>query len=226
MSEDLANFIDHTLLSPEATSADISRICSEAEENKFFAVCVNPIFVRQAVKELSSCDVTVATVVGFPLGANLTDIKIAEAQRAISEGAEELDLVINIGALKEGNLDYVLAEILSVVKVAKGKLVKVIIECGLLSQEEKIAATKLCIQGGAGMVKTSTGFAKNGVGATVEDVQLLREVIAEAPLKIKASGGIKDAEQARALINAGASRIGSSASVAIVQAGKLAPVNS
>jgi deoxyribose-phosphate aldolase len=159
------------------------------------------------------------------LGANLTDIKIAEAQRAISEGAEELDLVINVGALKEGNLDYVLAEIQSVVKIAKGRVVKVIIECDLLTQEEKIAATKLCIQAGASMVKTSTGFAKNGVGATVEDVQLLKEVIGEAPLKIKASGGIKDAEKARALINAGASRIGSSASVAIVQAGTLAPVN-
>jgi len=226
MSEDLANFIDHTLLNPEATSADISRLCAEAMENNFFAVCVNPVFVRQAVKELSASEVTVATVVGFPLGANLTDIKIAEAQRALSEGAEELDVVVNIGALKEGNFDYVLAEIQSLVKVAKDRLVKVIIECDLLSQEEKISATKLCIQGGAGMVKTSTGFLKTGAGATVEDVQLLRETIGQAPLKIKASGGIKDAEKARALINAGAARIGSSASVAIVQSQKLASVNS
>jgi deoxyribose-phosphate aldolase len=226
MSEDLANFIDHTLLHPEATSADITRHCAEAMEHKFFAVCVNPVHVRQAVKELSASEVTVATVVGFPLGANLTDIKIAEAQRAIFEGAEELDVVVNIGALKEGNVDYVLAEIQSLVKVAKDRLVKVIIECDLLSQEEKISATKLCIQAGAGMVKTSTGFLKIGGGATVEDVQLLRETIGQAALKIKASGGIKDAEKARALINAGAARIGSSASVAIVQSEKLAAVNS
>jgi deoxyribose-phosphate aldolase len=225
MSEDLANFIDHTLLLPDATAADISRLCTEAKENKFFAVCVNPVFVRQAVKELSSSEVAVATVVGFPLGANLTDIKIAEAQRAISEGAEELDMVINLSALKEGNSDYVLAEIQSVVKVAGGRLVKVIIECGLLSKEEKVSATKLCIEGGASMVKTSTGFAKNAEGATVEDVQLLKEVIGDATLKIKASGGIKDAEKARALINAGAVRLGTSASLAIVQGEKLASAN-
>jgi len=226
MSEDLAKFIDHTLLKPEATSADISRLCAEAMEYEFFAVCVNPVFVRQAVKELSASDVTVASTVGFPLGANLTDIKIAEAQRALSEGAEELDLVVNIGALKEGNLDYVLAEIQSIVKVAKERLVKVIIECDLLSQEEKISATKLCIQAGAGMVKTSTGFLKTGVGATVEDVQLLKETIGSAALKIKASGGIKDAETARALIAAGAARLGCSASVEIVKSEKLASVNS
>jgi deoxyribose-phosphate aldolase len=226
MSEDLAKFIDHTLLKPEATSADISLLCAEAMEYNFFAVCVNPIFVRQAVKELSASDVTVASTVGFPLGANLTDIKIAEAQRALSEGAEELDLVANIGALKEGNLEYVLAEIQSIVKVAKERLVKVIIECDLLSQEEKISATKLCIQAGAGMVKTSTGFLKTGVGATVEDVQLLKEIIGSAALRIKASGGIKNAEKARALINAGAARLGCSASVEIVKSENLASVNS
>ena len=226
MSEDLANFIDHTLLKPEATSADISKLCAEAMEYKFFAVCINPIFVRQAVKELSSSNVTVASVVGFPLGANLSDIKIAEAQRALSEGAEELDVVVNIAALKEGNHDYVLAEIQSIVKVAKERIVKVIIECDLLSQEEKIAATKLCMQAGAGMVKTSTGFLKSGLGATVEDLQLLRETIGSGSLKIKASGGIKDAEKARALINAGAARLGCSASVEIVKSQNLASVNS
>jgi deoxyribose-phosphate aldolase len=225
MSEDLANFIDHTLLLSDATAADISRLCTEAKENKFFAVCVNPVFVRQAVKELSSSEVVVASVVGFPLGANLTDIKIAEAQRAVSEGAEELDMVINLGALKEKNSDYVLSEIQSVVKVAGGRIVKVIIECGLLSQEEKASATKLCIQAGAGMVKTSTGFAKSGEGATVEDVKLLKEVIGDATLKIKASGGIKNAEKAWALIHAGAARLGTSASLAIVQGEKLASAN-
>jgi len=226
MSEDLANFIDHTLLSPEATSADITRHCAEAAEHKLFAVCVNPIFVRQAVKELSACDVTVVTVIGFPLGANLTDIKIAEAQRAVSEGAEELDMVMNISALKEGNYDYVLAEIKSIVKVANQRLVKVIIECDLLSNEEKIEATNLVLQSGAGMVKTCTGFVKNGNGATVEDVQLMREIIGSDHLKIKASGGIKDAKKARALIEAGADRIGTSSSIAIIQAEMITAVAS
>ena len=128
MTENLARYIDHTLLSPQATKADITKLCQEAIENKFFAVCVNPCFVRQAVKELASSEVAVATVIGFPLGANLTDIKIAETQRAVAEGAEEIDMVINVGALKAGDLDYVTDEIAAVVKAAKGLPVKVIIE--------------------------------------------------------------------------------------------------
>jgi deoxyribose-phosphate aldolase len=219
----LAKFIDHTLLNPEATSDDVRRLCKEAKEHAFYAVCINPVFVRQAVRELSSSSVAVATVVGFPLGANLSDIKIAEAQRAVSEGAEELDMVMNLGALKERNVDYVVSEIQSIVKVAQDRVVKVIIECDLLTQEEKISATELCIKAGAKMIKTSTGFVKGGAGATVEDVRLLSESIGDAPLKIKASGGIRDAEKARALIEAGASRLGTSASVAIVHGESLAP---
>jgi deoxyribose-phosphate aldolase len=221
MSQDLARYIDHTLLNPAATAEEISRLCVEANQHNFFAVCVNPSYVRQAVRELSSSNVAVASTVGFPLGANLTDTKIAEAQRAIFEGAEELDMVINIGALKDKNLEYVLAEIQSVVKVAKGQAVKVIIECDLLTREEKIEATKLCIEAGAAMVKTSTGFVKEGKGAVVEDIVLFKETIGEGPLKIKASGGIRSYEQAKALIDAGAVRLGTSCGVAIVEGSKV-----
>jgi len=217
VSQDIAKYIDHTLLNPQARREEISKLCTEAKENKFFAVCVNPVHVRQAVKELASSDVVVATVIGFPLGANLTDIKIAEAQRAISEGAEELDLVINIGALKDNEIDYVTDEIRAIVKVAKQHLVKVIIECDLLTDDEKRAATKACVQAGAGMVKTSTGFVKDGNGATVEDIKLIKETLGDAKLGIKASAGIRDGEKAKALIGAGATRLGTSAGVAIVK---------
>ena len=224
MNTEMARYIDHTLLNPQASRADISKLCAEAAEHGFFAVCVNPFHVRQAVKELSSSKVAVATVIGFPLGANLTDIKIAEAQRAISEGAEELDLVINIGALKDGDIDYVTDEIRSIVKIAKGQMVKVIIECDLLTDEEKAAAAVACVKAGAGMVKTSTGFVKDGKGATVEDVQLIKKAIAGSSLGIKASAGIRDPDKARALIEAGATRLGTSSGIAIV--GGAQPVKS
>jgi len=217
---EIAKYIDHTLLNPQATKADISKLCQEAQEHGFFAVCVNPYHVRQAVRELSSCNTAVATVIGFPLGANLTDIKIAEAQRAIAEGAEEIDLVINVGALKDGEVDYVTDEIKAIVKVAKGHLVKVIIECDLLTEEEKLAAVKACVAAGAGMVKTSTGLVKDGKGATVADITLIKNTIGNAGLGIKASAGIRNFEQAKALIEAGATRLGTSAGVAIVGAGQ------
>jgi deoxyribose-phosphate aldolase len=216
VTSDIAKYIDHTVLNPQTTSADITKLCQEAAENKFFAVCVNPHWVRQAVKELASTDVAVATVIGFPLGANLTDIKIAETQRAISEGAEEIDMVINIGALKDKKIDYVTDEIRAIVKAAGNHLVKVIIECDLLTDEEKVAATKACVAAGAGMVKTSTGFVKDGKGATVEDIKLIKETLGDAKLGIKASAGIRDYEKAKALIDAGATRLGTSAGVSII----------
>jgi deoxyribose-phosphate aldolase len=224
VNQDFAKYIDHSLLLPQATSIDIVKLCSEAKEYGFFAVCVNPVHVRLAVKELATSDVAVATVVGFPLGANLTDIKIAETQRAIAEGAEEIDMVINIGALKESHIDYVESEISSIVKVAKNAKVKVIIECDLLSQEEKIASTKACLAASAFMIKTSTSFAKEGVGATVEDIQLLKETIGAGPLKIKASAGIKDYAKAKSLIEAGASRLGTSAGIKILEEYKASKV--
>lgn len=220
MSSDIAKFIDHTLLLPNATSKEVERLCEEAKEHGFFAVCVNPCFVRQAVKHLSSSNTAVATVVGFPLGQNLPDIKIAETQKAISEGAEEIDMVINVSALKDGQHDYVRDEIKGVVRAAKDHLVKVIIECDLLTNEEKTTATKLAVEAGAGMVKTSTGFVKDGKGATVEDIQLMKAAIGSAKVGIKASAGIRDFEKAKSLIDAGATRLGTSASVAIVQGNK------
>lgn len=214
---DYAKYIDHTLLLPQSTKAEVSKLCQEAIENNFYAVCVNPYFVRQAVKELSSSKVAVATVIGFPLGANLTDIKIAETQRAVSEGAEEIDMVINVGALKSGDIDLVTDDIRAVVKAAKQNPVKVIIECDLLSDDEKVIATECCVKAGAAMVKTSTGFVKDGKGATVADIELIKKAIGSAKLGIKASAGIRDVEKAKALIDAGATRLGTSAGVAIVK---------
>jgi len=220
VSHEIAKYIDHTLLSPVATRADISKLCEEAREHEFFAVCINPYHVRQAVKELSSSKVAVATVIGFPLGANLADIKIAETQRAIAEGAEEIDLVINIGALRDKEIDYVIEEIRGVVKASKDHLVKVIIECDVLTDEEKVAAAQACVKAGAGMVKTSTGFVKDGKGATVEDITLIKQALAGTGLGIKASAGIRDYDKAKALIDAGANRLGTSAGIAIVGGAK------
>jgi deoxyribose-phosphate aldolase len=228
----LAKQIDHTLLNPQVTTENIVKLCAEAAEYKMFAVCVNPVHVKRAVKELSTTEVVVATVVGFPLGADLTDIKIAQAQRALFEGAEELDMVINIGALKEADTAYVSSEIQSIVRVAKNCPVKVIIECDLLSEQEKVLATQLCAEAGAAMVKTSTGFVKDGNGAMVEDIVLLKQTIdnllgSGKELKIKASGGIRDYNQAMALIEAGAVRLGTSSGVNILsEARNKEPVSS
>lgn len=223
MNLEIAKYIDHTLLNPSAKKEEITKLCQEAKDNNFFAICVHPCHVRQCVKELSSSNVAVATVVGFPLGANLTDIKIAETQRAIAEGAEEIDMVINVGALKDGDLDYVTDEIRAVVKAAKDHLVKVIIECDLLTDEEKTLAAQCCVKAGAGMVKTSTGFVKDGKGATVQDIELIKKAIAGSKLGIKASAGIRNFEQARALIEAGATRLGTSAGVSIVSGAQAVP---
>lgn len=217
MHLEIAKYIDHTLLNPAASKDEISKLCAEAAEYGFYAVCVNPYYVRQAVKELASSKVAVATVVGFPLGANLTDVKIAETNKAIFEGAEEIDMVINIGALKSGEIGYVRDEIQAIVKAAKETPVKVIIECDLLSDDEKVACTEACVKAGAFMVKTSTGFVKDGKGATVQDVELMRKVIGDAKMGIKASAGIRDYLGAKALIDAGATRLGTSAGVAIVK---------
>lgn len=219
MHNDVAKFIDHTLLNPTATRAEVTKLCEEAKEHKFAAVCVNPCNVRQAVKELASTDVAVATVVGFPLGANLTDVKVAETQKAIAEGAEEIDMVVNVGYLKDGLLDLVESDIAGVVKAAKAQnvLVKVILETDLLTDDEKVAGTKACIKAGANIVKTSTGFVKDGKGATVADVALIRKTLEGTTLGIKASGGIRNYEMAKEMIDAGATRLGTSAGVSIVK---------
>lgn len=217
---EIEKFIDHTLLSPQAKSTDIAKLCQEAIEHDLFAVCVNPYYVSDAAKALRSSKVSVATVIGFPLGANLTPVKVLEAKQAIEQGASELDMVINIGALKEGLFDYVVYDIESVVKAASGALVKVIIECDLLTDADKIMACQACIKGNANMVKTSTGFVKDGQGATVSDIKLIKNELKGSRLGIKASAGIRNYAQAISLIEAGANRIGTSSSIAILNEAK------
>lgn len=212
---DIARFIDHTLLKPDATEEMIENLCNEAKKYNFYAVCINPYYVKLAKKILRNSDVKIATVIGFPLGANTGKIKALEAEESIRDGADELDMVINIAALKNKDYDKVKEDIEEVVKKAKGNaLVKVIIETCLLTEDEKVRACNLSLEAGANFVKTSTGF--NGKGATVEDIRLIKSVVGNK-MKIKASGGIRDYETAIKMIEAGANRIGASSSVKIVQ---------
>jgi deoxyribose-phosphate aldolase len=211
----MASMIDHTLLKPDATGEAIDSLCKEAREHEFAAVCVNPYYVRRAKRILEGTKVKVATVIGFPLGANTKEVKAFEAEDAVKNGADEVDMVINIAALKNGEYDLVRDDIKAVVGATKDKAaVKVIIETCLLTDEEKIKACQLAKEAGADFVKTSTGFSTGG--ATVEDVKLMKETIGDS-LKIKASGGIRDYKTAKAMVDAGASRIGASASIKIVE---------
>ncbi|HHT9112264.1 MAG: deoxyribose-phosphate aldolase [Planctomycetes bacterium] len=210
---DLAPLIEHTLLKPEATRRDVIRLCEEVIRFHFRGVCVNPVFVKEARKQLTGTDCSVITVVGFPLGANVTATKVEETRHVIELGANEVDMVISIGALKDGDYRTVWQDIRAVVEAAGLIPVKVIIETGLLDETEKIAACLLAKRAGAAFVKTSTGF--SGRGATVEDVKLMKAVVGDG-LGIKAAGGIRDFQTARALVEAGATRLGCSASVAIV----------
>ena len=214
--EGIARMIDHTLLKPEATAQQIAQLCAEAREHHFASVCINPWYVRLAADLLSDVDdVEVCTVVGFPLGATLPEVKAYETLAAIADGATEIDMVINIGALKSRRFAAVARDIHAVVAAAHptGALVKVIIEAALLTDEEKVAACLLAKQAGADFVKTSTGFGPGG--ATVEDVALMRAVVGDE-LGVKAAGGIRSYQAAQAMIAAGANRIGASAGVKIV----------
>ncbi|MCP3030361.1 deoxyribose-phosphate aldolase [Halobacillus sp. A1] len=218
MEQNLAKMIDHTQLKPDTTKEKIEQICKEARDNNFMSVCVNPYWVSYCKDLLEGTDVKVCTVIGFPLGATTTETKVFETRQAIENGAEEVDMVINVGELKSGNKDVVQKDIEAVVKEAEGKaLVKVIIETSLLSEEEKVTASELTKTGGADFVKTSTGF--SGGGATVEDISLMRKTVGP-DLGVKASGGVRDYEGAKAVIEAGATRIGASAGIAIVHGGK------
>ncbi|WP_047151396.1 deoxyribose-phosphate aldolase [Aneurinibacillus tyrosinisolvens] len=211
----IASYIDHTLLKPEATADMIDKLCKEAVENHFFAVCINPHWVERAKQNLAGSEVKVATVVGFPLGANKSEVKAFEAAQAIEDGADEIDMVINIGALKSGDDETVLNDIVSVVAVSAGSAqVKVIIETGILTEEEKVRASKLVKEAGAHFVKTSTGFGYGG--ATVQDVALMRKTVG-TEMGIKAAGGVRDRQTAEEMIKAGATRIGTSGGVTIVQ---------
>lgn len=215
-ARDWASLIDHTLLKPEATEDDIRRLCEEAARFHFASVCVNPTWVRAAACHLRGTGVPVCTVIGFPLGATLPDVKAYEARRAIFDGAREVDMVINIGALKSNDDCAVEHDIRSVVEVAHevGVTCKVIIETALLTDEEKVRACLAAKRAGADFVKTSTGFSKGG--ATVADVALMRRTVG-ADLGVKASGGVKGLEDARKMVEAGATRIGASVGVKIAQ---------
>ncbi len=212
---DLARYIDHTLLRPDAVVGDIDKLCAEAAEYRFAAVCVNPTWVHRAAEKLRDSDVGVASVVGFPFGATPTEIKVFEARRAIRDGAREIDMVINIGALKSGMQAQVREDIARVAEACHeaGAICKVIIETGLLTDPEKVIACRLAQQAKADFVKTSTGYAKGG--ATVFDVALMRETVGPK-MGVKASGGIRTAEDVQDMIAAGATRIGASAGVKIV----------
>lgn len=210
---DVAQFIDHTLLKPEATRSQIEQLCKEAKEHSFASVCINPNWVKVAAGILKGSPVAVCTVVGFPLGAHVAEVKALEARRAIRDGAREIDMVINIGALKSRDYATVLDDIQQVVEASRPHPVKVILETGGLDQEEKIISCALSKVAGAAFVKTSTGFGPGG--ATVEDVRLMRQVVG-AEMEVKASGGVRTTDDAKKMIEAGATRIGASASVAIV----------
>ena len=211
----IAGMIDHTLLKPEATVSQIEQLCREAKQFGFASVCINPSYVKRCATLLKDTAVKVCTVIGFPLGATSTESKGFEAEQAIRDGARELDMVINIGMLKSGEYDYVERDIAAVAGAARrrGVLVKVIIETGLLTDEEKVKACLLAKNAGANFVKTSTGFNKGG--ATVGDIALMRKVVGPS-LGVKAAGGVRTREDARAMIESGADRIGASASVMIV----------
>jgi deoxyribose-phosphate aldolase len=217
---DLARMIDHTLLRPDATQKEIEKLCTEAKQYRFASVCINPSNVKLCAGLLRDTDVKVCTVIGFPLGATSSAAKAFETDRAIKDGAREVDMVINVGMLKSGEYNYVEEDILSVVSVAHsyGVLTKVIIETGLLTDEEKVKACMLAKHAGANFVKTSTGFVKGG--ATVGDIALMRKVVGPE-LGVKASGGVRSQEDALALIASGADRIGASASVKIVTGEKV-----
>jgi deoxyribose-phosphate aldolase len=212
----LAKMIDHTLLKSHATKSNIVRLCEEGKKNNFAAVCINPLYVSLASKLLKGSGVKVDTVVGFPLGANTSSTKAFEAEKAVSDGAEELDMVINIGALKSGDLDFVREDIAAVADVARsGNVVlKVIIEACYLTPAEKVKVCQIILDSGCDFIKTSTGF--GDYGAKVEDVRLIRELVGNR-MGVKAAGGIRSYSDALKMINAGASRLGTSSGVKIIE---------
>jgi deoxyribose-phosphate aldolase len=215
---DIAKYIDHTILKPEATAEDVKKLCREAKEYNFASVCVNGCYTKLVSTELLGSDVKTCVVVGFPLGAMTKEAKAFETTQAIENGANEIDMVINIGALKAKNYALFKEDIEAVVNSAKGKaLVKVIIEACLLTDEEKVKACEISKEAGADFVKTSTGFGAGG--ATKEDIALMRKTVGES-LGVKASGGVRDFKTAMDMISAGASRIGASASISIVKESK------
>ena len=211
----IADFIDHTLLKAEATAREVEQLCAEAAEHRFAAVCVNPVWVKLCAQRLKGTEIAVCTVIGFPLGASRSDVKAFEAQRAVDDGAEELDMVAAIGQIRSGDWHYVADDIAAVVRASPGRLVKVIIESSVLTPVEIIKVSALAREAGAHYVKTSTGFHSTG-GASAEAVALMRLIVGDA-MGVKASGGVRDCTAALKMIAAGATRIGTSGGVAMAK---------
>ena len=214
--ENLNKHIEHTLLKQDARLEDLKKLFEEAKEHHFLGVCINPAYVKLAKENLKDSDVKVVTVVGFPLGANRSDVKAFETAKAVEDGADEIDMVINVSAIKNKDYAFVLDDIKTVKVACQDKPLKVILETDLLEKDEIKKACELCVEARADFVKTSTGFVKNGVGAKEEDVKLMYETVSPFGLKVKASGGIRDKEAALKMIEAGAERLGTSSGVKIV----------
>lgn len=214
--ETLNKYIEHTLLKQDAAKEDFIKLFNEAKENNFLGVCINPCYVKFAKESLKNTDIKIVTVIGFPLGANTTETKIFETIQAIKDGADEIDMVINVTKVKDRETDYITDEIRLIKSACGGHNLKVIIETDLLTKEEIKYACECAIKGGANFVKTSTGFVKGGVGAKVEDVEIMYNTVKDAGLQVKASGGIRDKETAIAMIKAGAVRLGTSSGVKII----------
>lgn len=217
MVNNMEKHIEHTLLRPDIKEEQLIKLFNEAKENKFFGVCINPLYVKLAKEQLKSTDVKIVTVVGFPLGANCSEVTAFETKKAIEDGADEIDMVIDIAALKDKNYKKAQDDIKAVVDAAGDKPVKVILETDLINKEEIVEACKVSVNAGAKFVKTSTGFVKGGVGAKVEDVKLMYETVSPFGLQVKASGGVKNRQDAIRMIEAGAARIGTSSGVEIVK---------
>lgn len=208
--------IEHTLLKQDAKLEDFMKLFDEAKKYKFLGVCVNPLYVKLAKENLKDSNVKVVTVIGFPLGANKTEVKAFETTQAVNDGADEIDMVINVSKLKDKDYDFIVNDIKTVKKACKDKPLKVILETDLLTKDEIKKACELCIEAKADFVKTSTGFVKGGVGAKAEDVKLMFDTVSPYGLKVKASGGIRDKEAALKMLEAGAERLGTSSGVKIV----------
>ena len=214
--DNLNRHIEHTLLKQDAGQDDFEKLFEEAKEHDFLGVCINPAYVKKAKEALKDTNTKVVTVIGFPLGANKTEVKAFETSCAVADGADEVDMVINVTALKNKDYDYVREDIKAVKIAAKEAPLKVILETDLLTKDEIKKACEICVEAKADFVKTSTGFVKNGVGAKEEDVKLMYETVSPYGLKVKASGGIRDKETALKMIEAGAERLGTSSGVKIV----------
>ena len=214
--ENLNKHIEHTLLKQDAKQEDFIKLFNEAKDHHFLGVCINPAYVKLAKENLKNSDVKIVTVIGFPLGANRSDVKAFETTKAVEDGADEIDMVINVTAIKNKNYNFVLNDIKAVKAACQNKPLKVILETDLLEKDEIKKACELCVEAKADFVKTSTGFVKNGVGAKAEDVKLMYETVSPYGLKVKASGGIRDKEAALKMLEAGAERLGTSSGVKIV----------